>query len=916
MRSNDRRKYPFRARRPHAHGQITRFRASRPAFFERLETRDMLTTLALQVLDPFIGEDFGEWATAGLVTRDGDISEPLIVYLTSSDETEATVPATVEIPAFESTVMFPIDAVDDTLLDGFQLVTISAAAEGAELVTAELPVFDVETISVDFNQLTASPGDTLTATISVSTTDRVEPFTFLFDSARPDEIASFEVTFDPTENSKVFELPVTADAYAEGVHSVSIQVGLGIDGYITDQAILTLTDTGVTTLNPIADGRARDADQDGSVFEDVATHFHEIVAQPAAANGSFGESRGILEFDTSSIPAGAIVQSAVLTLDVTGAAYSPGNDLLLDVFAYAGNGIVESADANQIADIVGQLTVPTDEGWPLGSYPISLDVAKIQSLVDSGSQLGFVAKMQLSTMVFASKEYFRLSSRPALHLVLAHPPTLTANSLTVSEGETITLTAANLAATDADSADDEITFTVSNVTGGQFLVEGNAATSFTQTQVAAGQIAFAHDGNEAAPAFDVAVSDGTYTDGPYAASISFMNANDNAPMIVAGQTFSVSEHALSGSAVGTVAFSDADLPGDSFAVSVVAGNTGGVFGIDNSGNLTVVDNGSLDYESATAYTLTIRVFDGVNITDQDVTINVLDVAETKFYVADDGSANRTYEYTATGTAIENYALNSVNTAPRGAASTAAGDRVWVVDANRKVYVYDTSGGLLGSWTAGSMSTSATPEGIATNGTDIWIVDAKSDKVFKYAGAASRLSGSQNAASSFNLNSGNSSAKDIVTDGASLWVVNSSTTDKVFKYTVAGSLLGSWTIGSANSSPTGITIDPANVSDIWIVDNGTDTVYRYAGAATRTSGSQLPASSFSLAAGNTNPQGIADPPSAVCGRRCEVRAAAVSNSRVQSSFQHRRAIRPLWSSVQCASKSLTPTLRSEWKRNRY
>jgi hypothetical protein len=72
--------------------------------------------------------------------------------------------------------------------------------------------------------------------------------------------------------------------------------------------------------------------------------------------------------------------------------------------------------------------------------------------------------------------------------------------------------------------------------------------------------------------------------------------------------------------------------------------------------------------------------------------------------------------------------------------------------------------------------------------------------------------------------------------------------------------GSWTLtGAANSQPTGITIDPANVSDIWIVDNGTDRVYQYSGAASRTSGSQVAAASFALAAGNTNPQGIADPP---------------------------------------------------------
>ena len=150
-------------------------------------------------------------------------------------------------------------------------------------------------------------------------------------------------------------------------------------------------------------------------------------------------------------------------------------------------------------------------------------------------------------------------------------------------------------------------------------------------------------------------------------------------------------------------------------------------------------------------------------------------------------------------------------------------------------------------------------GIATNGTDIWLVDNKQDKVYKYTGAASRLSGSQNAASSFNLNSSNSNAKGIVTDGTSLWVVNDATTNKVFKYTLSGSLLGSWTIDAANASPTGITINPTNVSDIWIVDNGTDKVYQYTAAAGRTSGSQSAAATFALAAGNTNPQDIADPP---------------------------------------------------------
>lgn len=234
--------------------------------------------------------------------------------------------------------------------------------------------------------------------------------------------------------------------------------------------------------------------------------------------------------------------------------------------------------------------------------------------------------------------------------------------------------------------------------------------------------------------------------------------------------------------------------------------------------------------------------------------------ETKFFVVDDTSGNpRTYEYGSGGTSEEVSPQRNTNTAPRGAASTAAGDKVWVVDANRMVYVYNTAGGLLGSWSAGSLATNATVEGITTNGTDIWIVDAKSDKVFRYTGAASRLSGSQNSASSFPLNLSNISPKDVVTDGTSLWVINDSSTDKVFKYNLSGSLLGSWTITGAGTSPTGITLDPSGGGTLWIVDNGTDRVYQFDNARSRTSGSQSPSTSFALAAGNTNPQGIADPP---------------------------------------------------------
>ncbi len=229
-----------------------------------------------------------------------------------------------------------------------------------------------------------------------------------------------------------------------------------------------------------------------------------------------------------------------------------------------------------------------------------------------------------------------------------------------------------------------------------------------------------------------------------------------------------------------------------------------------------------------------------------------------------GGTNTDYKYQPSGAVQAPYGLSLNDLDPRGVASNASGTRQWVVDANKNVYVYSPGGTLLGSWSAGGLSSSATLTGIATNGTDIWLVDSYADKVYKYTGAASRLSGSQSAASSFSLvnkhGNSNTNPQDIVTDGTSFWVVDG-TALKVFKYTLSGSLLGSWTIDPADAHPTGITINPNNVSDIWIVDNGTDKVYQYIGAASRTSGSQNAGATFALNPYDTNPQGIADPPPA-------------------------------------------------------
>src|SRR5262249_23140444 len=120
--------------------------------------------------------------------------------------------------------------------------------------------------------------------------------------------------------------------------------------------------------------------------------------------------------------------------------------------------------------------------------------------------------------------------------------------------------------------------------------------------------------------------------------------------------------------------------------------------------------------------------------------------KAKFYVVNDatptlGGTNTAYKHQATGIAQAPFGLSLSDLDPRGVATNAAGTTEWVVDANKNVSVYSPGGTLLDSWSAGGLSSSAQLTGIVTNGTDIWLVDSSADKVYKYTGAASLLSGS-------------------------------------------------------------------------------------------------------------------------------------------------------------------------------
>ena len=129
-------------------------------------------------------------------------------------------------------------------------------------------------------------------------------------------------------------------------------------------------------------------------------------------------------------------------------------------------------------------------------------------------------------------------------------------------------------------------------------------------------------------------------------------------------------------------------------------------------------------------------------------------------------------------------------------------------------------------------------------TQFFVVDTN-DQSYRYATGGTSL-GQFGLVSSVNARGATTTG-----EGNPMWIVSEEgSTDKVYVYdTRTQASLGSWQAKGV-TTPEGIA---TNGTDLWIVDDGSNKVLRYNGAASRRGGSQSPSSSFNLVSGNQNPK---------------------------------------------------------------
>ncbi len=112
----------------------------------------------------------GASATATIRRNTLDLSQPLLVTLESSDTTELSTPATVQIPAGASSITVQIAGIEDDEIDGDQVVSYMAKASGFNTGSGSIIVIDIDLADLVVSSLTAPASALTNSSVNVAWT--------------------------------------------------------------------------------------------------------------------------------------------------------------------------------------------------------------------------------------------------------------------------------------------------------------------------------------------------------------------------------------------------------------------------------------------------------------------------------------------------------------------------------------------------------------------------------------------------------------------------------------------------------------------------------------------------------------------------------------------------------------------------
>lgn len=338
--------------------------------------------------------------------------------------TELSVPATVTIPANADQVSFAVGAVDDTILDGPQAVTIAVAASGFASHGRALQVNDRETLEVTFDVPSISENDGNAAavgTIRRGNTDIAAPLTVILNSDDSSELkVPGSVTIAAGRSSATFLVDAADDSLLDGTQNVAVTASA--EGYVPGTGALAVLDHETLTVVIAAD--VVDENAGPSATTATISRSNTDIANALTVNLSSDDPTELTVTTTMEIPAGqSFVQVPLNAVDdslrddlqtvhVTASAsgYASGSDVVLvrhvnhapvlelsspqlgtveedESFAAAINTFVTGIDERDLGDSVGGIAVLSAHGIGTWYFSTGGQAFAVMTAVDEDSAL-------------------------------------------------------------------------------------------------------------------------------------------------------------------------------------------------------------------------------------------------------------------------------------------------------------------------------------------------------------------------------------------------------------------------------------------------------------------------------------------------------------------------------------------------
>ncbi len=263
-------------------------------------------TLSLPSGVSSIAENASNPTINAYVTRNGPMTGPLVVTLTSADTTKFTVPSTVTIPAGQAYVTVPITVHDDGVVEGNVQVAITASA--TNFASSQQLVTDINTdqaaLAVTIpNPSTPIPkGSTIVATVTRSgPTD--QPLTVSLSTNNPDRVSVLPtVTIPAGQASATFALGAIDDDLIEGTQMYAVTASATALGSSTLN--FSISDSDVPNLS-VALARTTVSEADGAMATTGTVTVSFISDKPIVVALSVPVGAPVVVPATVTIPANA-----------------------------------------------------------------------------------------------------------------------------------------------------------------------------------------------------------------------------------------------------------------------------------------------------------------------------------------------------------------------------------------------------------------------------------------------------------------------------------------------------------------------------------------------------------------------------------------------------------------------------------